>query len=178
MSFNELFKVYPNKNIELRALAKQAYEFGRTVAQEQTAAVSLGVDPHALARQRSYVTLLEGKLKAFYERPLPDMPYVHPIRFDIDLSKPYDQFTQDGLALNEDTQLLAEYWMIIAVELAASQSAGMAGTILEPDYNRIIEHLGTITQYLDEVETGIQVDLPETAFPGAVLETPQGSGSE
>jgi len=172
MAFEDLFAVYPNKNIELRAIAKTAYEFGRTIAAEQTAAMSLGVNSHALQRQREYVKALSGQLEAFHERPLPDMPYVHPTRFDIDLSEPYSQFTKDGLPLNEDTQLLAQYWMIVAVELAASQSAGLAGSIVDADYRRVKEHIAVITQYLDEVEKRDVVDLPETAFPAAALEVP------
>ena len=158
MAFEDLFKVYPNKNIELRAIAKTAYEFGRTIAAEQTAAMSLGVNEHAVRRQREYIQTIKGQLDAFNARPLPDMPYVHPTRFDIDLSDPYQQFTKDGLPLNEDTQLLAQYWMICAVELAASQSAGLAGSIIEADYRRIANHLDVMTQYLNEIEARPTVD--------------------
>jgi hypothetical protein len=174
MAFEDLFKTYPNKNAELRAICKAAYEFGATIAQEPSAGMSIGLDEHAIARQRSYVVSLRGQLEAFHSRPIPDMPYVHPVRFDIGLSEPYKQFTKDGMPINEDTQLLAQYWMICAVEMAASQSAGLAGSIIDADYDRIINHLGVITQYLDELETRPAVDLPETAFPGAELETPTG----
>jgi len=177
MAFEDLFAIYPNKNIELRAISKAAYEFGRTIAAEPSAGMSIGIDEHALARQRSYVTSVNGQLEAFHERPVPDMPYVHPQRFDIDLSKPYEQFTQDGLPINEDTELLAQYWMVCAVELAASQSAGLAGSILDADYTRIKNHLGVITQYLNELETRPAVDLPETAFPAAALNVPGMSNS-
>lgn len=174
MAFEELFQVYPNKNLELRAVAKTAYEFGRNIAKEPSAGMSLGLDIHAISRQRSYVQALIGQLEAFHNRPVPDMPYIHPTRFDIDLSEPYMQFTKDGIALNEDTELLAQYWMVCAVELAASQSAGLAGSVIDADYNRIKNHLDVIAQYLDELEARSTVDIPETAFPGAPLEVPAG----
>jgi hypothetical protein len=175
MAFEDLFKVYANKNMELRAIAKAAFEFGATIAMEPSANMSIAIDEHAMARQRSYISSLTGQLEAFHQRPVPDMPYLHPTRFDIDLSEQYKQFTKDGLPINEDTQLLAQYWMACAVELAASQSAGLAGSIIDADYNRVITHLGVISQYLDELERRPAVDLPETAFPGAALEVPSSS---
>ena len=53
MAFEELFVIYPNKNAELRMVAKVAYEFGRNIAKEPSAAVSIGVDEHAMKRQRA-----------------------------------------------------------------------------------------------------------------------------
>ncbi len=172
MAFEELFKVYPNKNVELRACAKVAYEFGRNIAQEPSAGLSMGLDPHAIGRQKQYLIRMGDMVGAFHARPIPDIPYVNPTRFDVDLSDPYKQFTQDGLALNEDTQLLAQYWMIIAVELAASQSAGLAGSLIDADYNRVVNHLAVIQQYVNEVAERPIPDVPETAFPGAALEVP------
>jgi hypothetical protein len=172
MAFEDLFKVYPNKNAELRAAAKVAYEFGDTIAQEPSAGTSIGLNEHALKRQATYVDTMVGYIEALHKRPTPDMPYVHPTRFDIDLSRPYKQFTKDGIPINEDTELLAQYWMICAVEMAASQSAGMAGSLLDADYNRISNHLGVIKQFIEEMETREYPDLPETAFPGAELEVP------
>lgn len=176
MAFEELFKVYPNKNPELRAAAKVAYEFGRNIAQEPSAGMSIGLDEHAIKRQESYVVAMKGYVEALHTRPIPDMPYVHPTRFDINLSEPYKQFTKDGLPINEDTQLLAQYWMFIAVELAASQSAGLAGSLIDPDHERITNHLGVISQFLAEMKARKTPDLPETAFPGAMLEVPGTQG--
>jgi hypothetical protein len=167
-----LFKVYPNKNAELRAAAKVCYEFGMNIAKEPSAGMSIGLDEHALTRQRSYVQAAKGYIEALHNRPIPDMPYVHPTRFDIDLTEVYTQFTKDGLPLNEDTELLAQYWMICAVEMAASQSAGLAGSLTDADYNRIANHLAVITQFLDEMESRPIPDVPETAFPAAALEVP------
>jgi hypothetical protein len=172
MAFEELFKEYPNKNPELRAAAKVCYEFGMNIAKEPSAGMSIGLDEHAIKRQRTYVRAAQGYLDALHNRPIPDMPYVHPTRFDIDLSEIYTQFTKDGLPLNEDTELLAQYWMIMAVELAGSQSAGLAGSMIDPDFERCNNHLAVITQFVDEMEARDMPDVPETAFPGAILEVP------
>lgn len=174
MAFEELFKVYPCKNAELRAVAKVAYEFGMNIAKEPSAGMSIGLDEHAIKRQRTYVEVAKGYVEALHNRPVPDMPYVHPTRFDINLSEPYMQFTKDGIPLNEDTELLAQYWAVVAVELAASQSAGLAGSLTDADYARAKNHIDTITQFLDEMETRTAPDVPETAFPGAALEVPTG----
>lgn len=172
MAFEELFKVYPNKNAELLSAAKKAYEFGKNIAQEPSAGASMGLDEHALKRQESYVVHMLNIVDVLHKRPIPDQPYVHPTRFDIDLSDPYKQFTRDGQPINEDTELLAHYWMILAVELAASQSAGMAGSLLPADYDRVFNHLGVINQYISEMGERPAPDVPETAFPGAELEVP------
>jgi hypothetical protein len=100
------------------------------------------------------------------------MPYVHPTQFPIDLSEVYTMFARDGNPLNEDTELLCEYWMVVAVELGASQSAALAGSLTDADYNRVVNDVKVITQYLDELDKRPVIDLPETAFPGAELETP------
>lgn len=170
--FSEAFKVYPNKNAELRAVAKIAYEFGMNISQEPSAGQSLGLDEHAIARQRSYVTTFQGYLNALHDRPIPDMPYVHPARFDINLSEEYKHFTKEGIPINEDTELLASYWMIAAVELAASQSAGLGGSLTDADYGRVTNHAAVISQLLDEIEARGNIDLPETAYPAAILEVP------
>lgn len=172
MAFEELFKIYPNKNVELRAVAKVAYEFGKNIAQEPSAGMSIGLDEHAIKRQTTYIEVAKGYVEALHQRPVPDMPYVHPCRFDIDISEPYKQFTRDDIPINEDTQLLAQYWMILAVELAASQSAGLAGSLIKPDYERVINHIAVIAQFLEEMATRQTPDLPETAFPEAMLEVP------
>ena len=53
MSFEALFKKYPNRNAELRAVANAAYEFGKTIAKEPSAALSSGLDEHAIKRQEA-----------------------------------------------------------------------------------------------------------------------------
>jgi len=172
MAFEDLFKVYPNKNVEGRTVAKAAYEFGRNIASEPSAGMSIGLDEHAIKRQRQYIAAMRGYLKAFNERPIPDMPYTHPERFDIDLSDKYLQFTKDGIPINEDTELLGQYWMILAVNVAASQSAGLAGSLIAADMERCTNLVDTIEQFVNEMETRVTPDLPETAFPAAALEIP------
>jgi hypothetical protein len=172
LMFSDLFKEYPNKNMELRAIAKVAYEFGKTIAQEPSAGVSLGLDEHALGRQKQYIEILTLQIEAIHERPVPDMPYIHPTQFPIDLTEEYEQFTVDGKPINEDTQLLAQYWMAIATELAKSQSAGLAGSLTDADHTRATTMIGVITQYIEEMEERPVIDLPETAFPEAGLGKP------
>jgi hypothetical protein len=172
--FADLFQNYPNKNVELRAIAKTAYEFGKNIAQEPSAGMSLGLDEHALRRQGEYIEILRGMVEAIHARPIPDMPYVHPTQFPIDLSDEYSQFTTDEhpMPINEDTQLLAQYWMMLASELAKSQSAGLAGSLTDADYARAVTTLDVIQQYRDEMEVRPTIDLPETAFPEATLGKP------
>lgn len=178
MAFEDLFKVYPNKNVEGRTVAKAAYEFGRNIAYEPSASMSIGLDEHAIKRQRQYIASMRGYLDAFHDRPLPDSPYTHPTRFDIDLSDPYMQFTKDGLPINDDTELLCQYWMMLAVNVAASQSAGLAGSLIDADYERCVNLVSTIEQFVNEIETRETPDLPETAFPAAELQVPSSSGAK
>ena len=180
MAFNELFKMYPNRNLELRSVAKQAHEFGRTIAMEPSAAHSNGLDMHALQRQRSYVEHATKMVDAIAAKPIPDNPATHPTQLPIDLSKEYLTFTTDvngnQVPLNEATQLLAESWMILTVELAKSQSAAMAGALVSYDYNRATNNLEVITKLLDEMEARPFLDLPETAEPGSGYQSRSASG--
>ena len=171
MSFNDLFKMYPNRNLELRSVVKQAYEFGKTIAREPSAAHSNGLDEHALRRQRSYVDHALKLVEAINAKPIPDNPVSHPTQLPIDLSEQYLTFTTDvsgnQIPLNEATQLLAESWMIFAVEMAKSQSASLAGSLVSFDYERASNNLNVINKLLDEVEARPFLDLPETAEPGS-----------
>lgn len=171
MAFNDVFQIYPNRNRELRAVAKTAYEFGKTVSQEPSAAHSNGLDSHALKRQREYVEHLTAMVEALHASPVPDNPVFHPTQMPIDLSKLYVTFTEDvngsEIPLNETTQLLAESWMVIAVELAGSQSAALAGALMDFDYNRAINNINALAKLLDEAEKRPTLDLPETALPGS-----------
>jgi len=57
--------------------------------------------------------------------------------------------------------------MIAAVELVRSQSAALAGSLVEFDYERAVNNLGTISKLLDEIAARPFLDLPETAEPGS-----------
>ena len=171
MAFADLFLVYPNRNLELRSVVKQTYEFGKTIAREPSAAHSNGLDEHALKRQRSYVDHATKMVEAVNAKPIPDNPASHPTQLPIDMSEQYLTFTSSvegsEIPLNEATQLLAESWMICSVELAKSQSAAMAGSLVSFDYERAQNNLSVISKLIDELEQRPFIDLPETAEPGS-----------
>ena len=52
--------------------------------------------------------------------------------------------TPISLAINEAAQELAENWLICAVELAVSQSAAIAGSLVEYDYQRALNNLAVV----------------------------------
>lgn len=178
MAFNDLFMEYPNRNLELRSVVKQVYEFGKTIAREPSAAHSNGLDEHALRRQRSYVDHARQLVEAIAAKPIPDNPASHPTQLPVNLSEAYLTFTTDvngeKIPLNEATQLLAESWMILAVELVKSQSASMAGALVSFDHNRAVNNLDVIDKLLDEAEARPFLDLPETAEPGSGYEVRSG----
>jgi hypothetical protein len=165
----DLFRKYANKNVELRMLAYKAFEYGRNAAYEQSAGMSIGIDEHAIARQTRYVDDFNDRLNSIYARPVPDLPHIHPTRFDIDLSERYQEFTKDGLVINEDTELLAAYWLAVAVTLASSQSAGAGGSLIDADYNRVKEQIAVISKFLVECAKRPIPDIPETAYPATAL---------
>ena len=171
MAFSDLFLVYPNRNLELRSVVKQSYEFGKTIAREPSAAHSNGLDEHALKRQRSYVDHATKMVESINAKPIPDNPASHPTQLPIDMSEQYLTFTSSvegsEIPLNEATQLLAESWMILSVELAKSQSAAMAGSLVSFDFNRAKNNLEVLNKLLDELEARPCIDLPDTAEPGS-----------
>jgi len=173
MAFNDYFKTYPNRNSELRTVAKTMYEFGKTIASEPSAAHSNGLDEHALNRQKSYVAYAIDMVAALNTKPLPDNPATHPTDLPINFSDPYSTFTSgmggEQIPLNEATQLLAEKWMITAVELAKSQSAALAGSLVDFDFQRANNNLTVIDKLIQEIEKRPFIDLPETAEPGAAF---------
>jgi len=180
--FSTLFAVYPNRNAELRMVAKACYEFGKTVSQEADAALSSGMHEHAIARQESYMAYIESMVDAMKAKPIPDLPATHPTGFNVNLSQPYDFFVVDingeKVPLNEQTQLLAEYWMITAVELVKSQSASMAGSLTDFDHKRAKNNLGVMRKLLVEMTKRPPLDLPETSAPGSELAPAQPGGEK
>lgn len=182
MAFNDLFTVYPNRNSELRALAKSMYEYAQTIAREPSAAHSNGLDEHALNRQRTYVAAAKGWVEALRARPIPDHPALHPTDLPIDFSEPLTTFTigvnGNQVPINEATQLLAEQWMFCAIGLAKSQSAAMAGSLVEFDYTRLVNNLEVIAKLLNEIEERPFVDLPETSAPGSSYQVRSGGSKK
>lgn len=171
MAINDLHVIYPNRNNELRSVAKQCFEFGQTIAREPSAAHSNGLDVHAIERQRQYIAHAADMIEALNDSPIPDRPGTHPTDMPINFSDPYVYFTQnvggEEIPMNEATQLLAESWLLLACGMAKSQSAGIAGSLVEYDYNRGINNVNVIEKLLNEIENRPFIDLPETALPGS-----------
>ena len=165
-TFEELFQVYPNRNGALRALVKKAYEFGANVSQEQSAAMSSGLQDHAMKRQRAYVERIRAGVKRLAAKPIPDLPRSHPVQYAIDMTVPYNHFTTDKsgseIPINEDCQALSEKWMTFCVELALSESAGIAGSLLDFDEERALNNIAVIEELLDEIEDMEPLDLAES----------------
>lgn len=171
MAINELHKVYPNRNNELRSVAKQCFEFGQTIAREPSAAHTNGLDEHAIGRQEEYIAHAKDMIESLNASPIPDRPATHPTQMEIDFSVEYIYFVEDlngnQVPMNEATQLLAESWLITACELAKSNSAAMAGSLVSFDYDRAINNVAAIEKLLNEIKARPFLDLPETADPGS-----------
>jgi hypothetical protein len=179
MALSELFVTYANRNAELRSVCKTLFEYGKTIAKEASSAYSQGLTDHAIKRQRDYLAYATGLVNAIASKPEPDQPATHPIRLDINFEEPYVTFTTsvngEEVPINESTQLLAEYWLITAVELAKSQSAAHAGGLHPKDHERAINNLTVIEKLLNEMTERPLLDLPETSVPGSNYQAPTGS---
>jgi len=173
MAINELHQIYPNRNNELRTVAKTLYEFGQTIAREPSAAHTNGLDEHAIKRQEQYLLHAKDMVNRLNARPIPDRPATHPTQMEIDFSIPYTYFLEDlngnKIPMNEATQGLAEGWLLTAVELAKSNSAAMAGSLVSFDYERAINNIEVLEQNLVEIKNRPFLDLPETANPGSEI---------
>lgn len=171
MAINDLHLVYPNRNSELRSVAKQCFEFGQTIAREPSAAHTNGLDQHAITRQEQYIDHARSMIDSLNASPIPDLPATHPTQMPIDFSVPYVYFVEDlngnEVPMNEATQLLAEKWLLTAVELARSNSASMAGSLVEFDHLRAVNNVNSIEKLLNEIKARPFIDLPETALPGS-----------
>lgn len=179
MAINELHREYPNKNAELRSVAKQTYEFGQTIAREASSGHTNGLDTHAITRQRSYIEHTKGLIDALNAKPIPDLPATNPTQLPIDFSVPYVYTVIDlegnEVPMNEACQILAEKWLIISCELAMSNSAGLGGSLTSHDYTRAVNNVAALEQLLSEWEARPFLDLPETADPGAEQKPRTGS---
>lgn len=182
MALNELHQVYPNRNNELRGVAKQMFEFGQTIAREPSAAHTNGLDEHAIGRQKTYVDHARNMCEKLNDSPIPDRPATHPTQMPIDFSEEYIYFLDDVngnlVPLNEATQLLAEGWLIAACELAKCNSAAMAGSLVEFDFLRAVNNIDSIEKLLKEIEARPFLDLPETAQPGSAHKARSGGKSK
>jgi hypothetical protein len=62
--------------------------------------------------------------------------------------------------------------MITAVELAKSNSASVAGSLIEFDWIRATNNLDTLDKLINEMTERPILDLPETAEPGSSYKVP------
>jgi hypothetical protein len=178
MAINDLHQVYPNRNSELRSVAKQCFEFGQTIAREPSAAHTNGLDEHAILRQEAYIDHASKMVASLNASPIPDLPATHPTQMPVDFSVEYIYFTEDlngnEIPMNEATQLLAEKWLLTAVELAKSNSAAMAGSLVSFDFERAKNNISSINKLLAEIKARPFLDLPETSDPGSTHGTRSG----
>ena len=182
MAINDLHQVYPNRNSGVRTVAKQLFEFGQTIAKEPSAAHTNGLDEHAILRQQTYIDHAKDMVERLNARPIPDRPATHPTQMEIDFSVPYIYFVENlngnEVPMNEATQALAENWLLTAVEMAKSQSAALAGSLVEFDYLRATNNLEVIQQLLNEISARPFLDLPETADPGSAHKARSGGSTK
>jgi hypothetical protein len=179
MAINDLHQVYPNRNSGVRTVAKQLFEFGQTIAREPSAAHTNGLDEHAIKRQQTYIDHAMDMVKRLAARPIPDRPATHPTQMEIDFSVEYIYFVENlngnEVPMNEATQALAENWLLTACEMAKSQSAALAGSLVTFDSERAENNIAVIQQLLTEIEARPFLDLPETADPGSAHKARTGS---
>lgn len=166
MAFSELFGTFEVKNTELAALAQFAHECAVTTAKEQSGGSTMGLNEHAMRRQRQYIENIRARIKSILGRPIPDLPVVHPMNFTVEWSEP-ELISVDGKPLNSDAKAVAQTWQIIAYELIKSNSAGMGGGLTSFDGERANNNVGAVEQFLAAIEQAADVDFPETAAPEA-----------
>ena len=158
------------KNSELKVLARFFHECAVNSAKEQSSGLTTGLDPHAIARQGQYLTAARLRAEALAARPFPDLPQSHPQLLDCDISKVPDVIrSADGAILNDDILAVMEMWQRGAYELVKSNSAGLAGTLIQYDYIRIGAILDSIEQIVETFsQEALGVDFPETSAPDAI----------
>jgi len=167
MPFSELFGTFEYKNTELGSLADFCYECCWTTAVEQSAGTTMGLDEHAMTRQRQYLQNARDRLAGLRDRPLPDLPAVHPMLFSTTLEEP-SMISVDGKPLNTDAAATSQMWIMISYELLKSNSAGLGGGLTSFDASRCENNIASVEQFLLSVESAASVDFPETAAPAAV----------
>jgi hypothetical protein len=175
-TMEDLFRLYPCLNPELRMVANQAYKFGKQIAQEPSAALSAGLDEHAIRRQNEYLEYMVSMVDSLKSKPIPDWVRTHPTNWQADLTERYQTFVAgpsgEEIALNDQTLMLSELWLIFSAELLMSQSANMAGSLYEKDYERAQNNLGVLQKMVKEIASRPEfLDLAELGVAGAELKT-------
>jgi len=166
MAFEDLFGDFEYKNTELGSLADFSYEVCVTTAREQSAGTTMGLDQHAMGRQRAYIQNARDRLAGLAGRPMPDLPAVHPMTF-MTTQVPPELISVDGKPLNTDAVAVAQMWQMLSYELLKSNSAGLGGGMTVFDANRCAQNISSVEQFLIAIEEAGDVDFPETASPEA-----------
>lgn len=174
MGYQDLFGIYEIKNAELKGLATFCYEAALNIAGEASGAMAIGLDPHAVARHTAYVAAAKSRVEALRDRPYPDMPQTHRTLLVCDFSAipAFEVDPVTGVELNADIETIMTMWMQTAVELVRSNSAALAGSMLDFDYNRCIANIEAIEQLVPTMDIELQkVDFARTAVPEAKTNT-------
>ena len=170
MAWDEILGVYDVKSEEVAGFCEHLYDLMMNTAKEQSGGMTVGLNEHAIARQRSYVESAKALAKAIFDQPIPDMPRFHPIPIECDFSQkaPFIR-DKNNKVLNQTVQSLTRKWGTCWFELVGSQSAGLAGGMHTKDYERLIVNLDSIDQFVTVIESQPELDLPETSDPEAQL---------
>lgn len=173
MAFEDLWKTFSVKNSELKFVADFAHKCAVNTMREQSAGLSVGMTVHALERQAAWVANCRDRLQALHQHPIPDLPATHPTEFVCDYSEvPEIISTAGGQPLNSDVLAVGTAWATFFNEFCRSNSAGLAGGMLDFDEKRASQNLDSILQVLDSITRASSVDFPETAEPEAKAARP------
>jgi len=172
MGYEEFFPTIEEsmvKNSELKNLAKFCHEAAVNTAREQSSGLTTGLDPHAVTRQGQYLAAGRLRAEALSTRPFPDLPQSHPTLLECDISLVPDILRdENNRVVNDDVVGLMEMWQRLAYELVNSNSAGLAGTLINHDYVRVVAIFDSIEQIVETYsQEAIGVDFPETTSPDA-----------
>lgn len=168
MAFSDLFGTFPVRNAELRSVADFCNEAAWNTAEEPSAGLTIGLDEHAIKRQRGWLKNVRERAVALAERPIPDLPGTVAIKYDCQYGDVPQMKTKDGKAVNGDTEALCIMWQTVAYELVRSNSAAIGGGLIAPDSERLNANITALEQFLDSVEQATLVDFPMSAAPEAV----------
>jgi hypothetical protein len=165
--FSDLFGTFPVRNAELRSVADFCNEAAWNTADEPSAGLTIGLDEHAIKRQRGWLQNANDRADAIKSRPVPDLPTTANIKYDCQYNEVPSLKAKDGKAINGDSEALVIMWQTVAYELAHSNSAAIGGGTIPADADRLLANLGAIEQFLDSIEKASVVDFPLTAAPEA-----------
>lgn len=167
---DELFGVWNVSNAELKAVADFANECAVNTLKEPSAGLAIGLNEHAISRQRLMVASIRKQATALADRPYPDHPVTFAVKLACDYSPAPTTVMADGKPVNSHTVALATMWQRIAAELCTSNSGALGGSLLFADAQRIQANIDSLEQFLDAIPdmgSDEAVDFPATAEPQA-----------